>query len=147
MNIRLEKHLGYMWSRGSQGGVCDHPNPQQESPDEAQHAHPPAPGVERQGFAAEEQVLCLVQLYACLGSAPLLLGCGFVLAVSPLGLAQCLQQRRSSEKSLTHSAFIYWMMTPCQRPVYMVGICSEPNKVLPGPYILVEETRKKKDNI
>lgn len=39
------------------------------------------------------------------------------------------------------------MVTLCQRPVYMVGIRSEPNKVLPGPYMLVEETRKRKKKI
>lgn len=36
------------------------------------------------------------------------------------------------------------MVTLCQRPVYMVGIGSEPIRVLPGPYMLVEETRKRK---
>ena len=106
MNIRLEKHLGYMWSRGSQGRVCDHPDPQQEFPDEAQHARPPPPGVERQGFAAEEQVLCLAQLCACLGSAPLLLGCGFVLAVSP-SWPSPVPSAEEVLRKVTHSFSIY----------------------------------------
>lgn len=106
MNIRLEKHLGYMWSRGSQGRVCDHPDPQQEFPDEAQHARPPPPGVERQSFAAEEQVLCLAQLCPCLGSAPLLLGCGFVLAVSP-SWPSPVPSAEEVLRKVTHSFSIY----------------------------------------